>query len=470
MVGLCAAALFWTMNTQDPQRDPALEKANAAVRAAIPAAAADPERPLFHYHAPAQWMNDPNGPIFYKGWYHMFYQHNPYGDRWEHMHWGHARSRDLVHWEDLPIALWPSLSKGERHVFSGSVFPVEGGKPVAFYTSIGDGREPEQWIATTEDDDLLRWRKDPVRITQNIHGDKPLAEWRDPFLFNDFGLTYMLIGGGVDGKGIVGLYKATNPDLRHWQYLGPMFTHPDADVRNIECPNIAFVDGKWVLLVSVHGRVEAFVGELRNTQFVTEKRSVLADGSYASQLFQGVNGRTIHSAWVNTGGHKGWNGFLTLPSELRVRRDGTLLRVPVKELTKLRKGETKLGDTAVTGGLSLPQIGGESLELEMTLLPGSATKCGVRFRSGAIEVAYEPSSRQLSVPGRFVVLSEATVAKGVKLRIFLDRTTVDVYAADGEGSLIAHRENMKTAGDSVELFSDGGETKFRSLKAWRLAP
>jgi beta-fructofuranosidase len=470
MVGLCAVALLWTMNHQDPERDAALEKANAAVRAATPAAAADPERPAFHYHAPAQWMNDPNGPIFYKGWYHTFYQHNPYGDHWEHMHWGHARSRDLVHWEDLPVALWPSLSQGERHVFSGSVFPGPGGKPVAFYTSIGDGREPEQWIATPEDDDLIKWRKDPVRITQSIHGGKPLAEWRDPFLFNDFGLTYLATGGGLDGKGIVALYKATDPDLRHWQYLGPMFTHPDADVHNIECPNITFVDGKWVLLVSVHGRVEAFVGELRNTQFVTEKRSVLADGSYASQLFQGVNGRTIHSAWVNTGGHKGWNGFLTLPSELRVRSDGTLLRQPARELAKLRKEETKVGDLSVNGQVDLPRVKGQALEMELTLVGGNASKCGVRFRSGAIEVAYEPASRRLSVPGRSVELSEKAVAKGIKLRLFLDRTTVDVYAADGEGSLIAHRENIGPVGDDVALFSDGGGAKFRGVRAWRLAP
>ncbi len=442
-------ALIAMMTLQQGANDP-----NAAVRAAIPLAAADPDRPRFHYHAPAQWMNDPNGPIFYKGWYHVFYQHNPFGDRWDHMHWGHARSKDLVRWEDLPIVLAPSLDQGEKHVFSGSVFPGPGGKPVAFYTSIGDGREPEQWIATPEDDDLLRWRKDPVRITQSIHGGKPLAEWRDPFLFTDFGLTYMLVGGGLDGKGVVAMYKATDPDLKHWQYLGPMFTHPDADVRNVECPNIAFVDGKWVLLVSVHGRVEAFVGELRNTAFVAEHRSILADGSYASQLFQGMKDRTIHTAWVNTGGHKGWNGFLTLPSELRVAKDGTLLRTPVKELSKLRGKETKV-------------MSGDSLEIEARIDPGTATRLGLRLRSGGVEVAYEPSSRRLSLGGRSVVLPEA---KELKLRVFLDRTTVDVYANDGAGSLIAHVDHLPDKGNEVAFFSEGGEAKVRSLKAWPIKP
>jgi len=82
-----------------------LAEATNAVRAAIAKAASDPGRPVYHFHSPAQWHNDPNGTIFYKGWRHLFYQLNPYGSEWGHMHWGHARSRDLINWEHLPIAL-----------------------------------------------------------------------------------------------------------------------------------------------------------------------------------------------------------------------------------------------------------------------------------------------------------------------------------------------------------------------------
>src|SRR5687767_1169441 len=80
---------------------------------------ADPNHPVYHITAPANWINDPNGPIFHNGVWHMFYQHNPYGDDWGNMHWGHVRSRDLAHWEHAPIALWPSKEVGEDHVFSG---------------------------------------------------------------------------------------------------------------------------------------------------------------------------------------------------------------------------------------------------------------------------------------------------------------------------------------------------------------
>src|SRR5947209_9707348 len=106
-----------------------LEKADAAVKAAVPKAEADPTRPVYHFRAPAQWINDPNGPIQYKGVYHVFYQHNPYGDDWGNMHWGHARSKDLIHWEHLPIALGPSKDKGEDHVFSGCCTLNGDGRP-----------------------------------------------------------------------------------------------------------------------------------------------------------------------------------------------------------------------------------------------------------------------------------------------------------------------------------------------------
>ena len=168
------------------ERDDLLARAEASVREAARRVEDDPTRPVFHVLPPAQWINDPNGPLFYNGEYHLFYQHNPYGDRWGHMHWGHVRSKDLVHWEHLPIALWPSKAKGEEHVFSGSAVIDRDGKPMLFYTSIG-GRLPEQWAAVPEDDGLIKWKKHPANpiLTEALHGDVKVHEWRDPFLFRE---------------------------------------------------------------------------------------------------------------------------------------------------------------------------------------------------------------------------------------------------------------------------------------------
>src|SRR5438552_13308335 len=116
LLSLCAQL---AMSAPAESTNPAIARAMSSIAQAAGAAAADSRRPLYHFHPPANWMNDPNGPIYHQGYYHLFYQHNPYGEQWGHMHWGHARSRDLVRWEHLPIALWPSADKGEEHCFSG---------------------------------------------------------------------------------------------------------------------------------------------------------------------------------------------------------------------------------------------------------------------------------------------------------------------------------------------------------------
>src|SRR4051794_41958045 len=114
-----SAALAPTSTAMSADSDPAQAKATQAVLDAMATAEADPERPVYHFHPPANWTNDPNGTICYRGWHHLFYQLNPSDARPGNQHWGHARSRDLVNWEHLPIAIWPSTDKGERAIFSG---------------------------------------------------------------------------------------------------------------------------------------------------------------------------------------------------------------------------------------------------------------------------------------------------------------------------------------------------------------
>src|SRR4051794_38446153 len=130
---------------------PAPAAAMEALSAAIPLADADHDRPVYHFRPPANWNNDPNGTIYYRGWHHLFYQLNPSAPRAGNQHWGHARSRDLVNWDHLPIALWPLTERGERAIFSGGATLGPDGRPRVFYTSIGHP-SPEQWIAVPQDD------------------------------------------------------------------------------------------------------------------------------------------------------------------------------------------------------------------------------------------------------------------------------------------------------------------------------
>ena len=116
--------------------------------------AGDRHRPLYHFIAPANWMNDPNGAFFWKGKYHLFYQYNPNGPFWGTIHWGHAISSDLVHWEDLPIALVPSKDGPDKGgCWSGCVVD-DNGVPTALYT----GLEPQTVCLATGDDELRTWK------------------------------------------------------------------------------------------------------------------------------------------------------------------------------------------------------------------------------------------------------------------------------------------------------------------------
>jgi beta-fructofuranosidase len=124
----------------------ALARADASVAAAAAQAAEDPSRPIYHLTSPACWINDPNGPVYYDGEYHVFFQHNPFGSEWGRMFWGHAVSGDLVHWEHLPIALAPNPGSYDKDgVFSGCCV-VHEGVPTILYTGVS----PEcQCIATS---------------------------------------------------------------------------------------------------------------------------------------------------------------------------------------------------------------------------------------------------------------------------------------------------------------------------------
>src|SRR5262249_47219642 len=190
------------------------------------------------------------------------YQHNAYGDEWGHMHWGHWRSQDLVKWEHQPIALWPSLAKGEEHCFSGCAAFNGQDEPMIFYTSIGP-REPQCWIAVPEDEALIKWKKHAANpVLSQSSPDMKYYDFRDPFVFKHEGRTYMVHGGnlnqGKGGQGCVSLYQAQNTDLTQWKFKSILFT--DTNAANIECPNFFKLGDQFVLITSPHRRCDYFVG------------------------------------------------------------------------------------------------------------------------------------------------------------------------------------------------------------------
>jgi sucrose-6-phosphate hydrolase SacC (GH32 family) len=456
----------------DGERKALLAKAEASVEAAR-RVRDDPERPVYHLLPPANWNNDPNGPVFWKGWYHVFYQHNPYGDNWGNMHWGHWRSKDLVRWEHQPIALWPSQTLGEDHVFSGCAAVTAKGRLMLFYTSIGP-RAPEQWAAVAEDDDLVRWKKHPGNpiLTEKLHGDVKVHEWRDPFVFRARDRTFMVLGGNLNaskgGQAVVNVYRAENDDLTEWKYLGVLFQHPDKGVANIECPLFFPLGKKWVLVTSQGKPVHWFVGGLDDQmRFTAEARGAMDYGDYyAPNCLDDDRGRRILWGWVQGfRPGRGWNGCLTLPRVLTV--DGNrLVQSPAPELEKLhgaplpRVEGVRLNDA----GRVIEGVRGNTLEIRAVFEAGDAKAFGLKVRrsdDGKNAVMIRCDGKEFDVAGAKVPLPAGQ--KMVELRVFLDRCVLEVYAA---GECVTRVVYAGKDDLGVEAFAQGGTATLRSLEVW----
>lgn len=462
----------------EDDRDGALRRADESVREAARRAETDPARPVFHFRPPGNWMNDPNGPLYHKGWYHMFYQHNPFGDQWGNMHWGHARSRDLIKWEHLPIALWPSLTKGEEHVFSGSAAINGQGAPMLFYTSIGHP-VPEMWAASPDDSDLIKWRKHPRNplLTATAQGTK-FDDWRDPFVFRAGRETFLVHGGNLNqakgGQAVVSLYRARNSELTEWEYRGILFQHPDPTVVNIECPNFFPLGKKWVLITSPHRACDYFVGDFDPVagKFSVEKSGMVdfSDQFYAPNGLEDPKGRRILWGWVRGfPDGKGWNGCLSLPRVLTLGPDNYLRQQPAPEMKKLRGRPVSFRSLTVNGVRPIP-FQSDTFEIELELDLGTAKRAGIRI--GAEKTGESPpliafTGSSLEAPGQIIPLFAASGT--LTLRAFYDKSVLELYANNGQ-ACITRVLKKADAAPMIELFAESGTAHFPKVTAWPIKP
>ncbi len=190
--------------------------------------AGDVNRPVFHATPPEKWMNEPHAPFFFNGKYHLFYQSNPHGPYFNNLNWGHWVSDDMVNWAQMPVVLEPEYGTvSPDGCWSGGSTIAPNGKPLIFYTAGDDGKEPNQMVALArpadrEDILLTQWVKDDTAIiTQDKNRMRP-GEFRDPFVFNDNGQYWCVVGTGdaATGAGNAGVYRALDDTLENWAFTG----------------------------------------------------------------------------------------------------------------------------------------------------------------------------------------------------------------------------------------------------------
>ena len=465
------------------------------LRAMRRAQADAPNKPTYHLTAPANWLNDPNGLVHWNGRYHLFYQYNPGGAYHGSIHWGHATSADLVTWRDEPVALSPDPDGPDRDGCWSGCTVVADGEPILLYTG-GRGRDQLPCRATTDDVDLRTWRKDPANpVIAETPTDPPLletddwaTEFRDHCVWEADGTWYHLVGSGVAGVGgTVLLYKSTDPELRDWEYRGPVLTGDGGHGVVWECPELLRFN-EWDLLhVSNGDHVDYFVGHLDTDtpRFEVVDSGRLDHGDfYAPQSTEAPDGRVLTWGWLpeERGAPEqwdaGWSGAMSLPREVWVDHDGRLHQRPAEELAALRGAHESLSGPLDESWTDL-DLSGQALELDLTVALDDAD--GVEL--GVLEAADGEGRAVVRWEDRELRIDRAAASEGpvssvepqwlhlpadgtLTLRVFVDHSVVEVFA--GDGACLTSRVYPGEARDGVSIRALGGRATV-DLDAWRVA-
>jgi fructan beta-fructosidase len=452
------------------------------------AAYREPYRPRFHFTPERNWMNDPNGLVFHEGEYHLFYQYNPFGDRWGHMSWGHAVSRDLVRWQHLPLAI---PEENGVMAFSGSAvvdwkntsgFGRDGRPPlVAIYTGHHTTRPLQDQRLAYSNDRGRTW----TRYAGNPVLDIGQKDFRDPKVFWHSPTHRWVMVVAWPEQRMVRLYASR--DLRSWSHLSD-FGPAGATQGAWECPDLfplpvpGATATRWVLIVNVNPGAPAggsgtqyFVGQFDGRRFVAEGREHAAlwldhgPDHYATVTWSDIpsrDGRRIALGWMSNWAYAPdlptapWRGAMTVPRELALVPTPAGLRVrqrPVRELESLRVGKPRRFDggtlAEAVGWLArqapLPALA--DVELELSRLAES-TPVSVALRTGPEELVV--LSLEAFGGGRFAVdrARSGLVAfndafalpygapvrvtwNRCRLRLLVDASSLEVFAQDGETTL-----------------------------------
>lgn len=429
----------------------------------------EPLRGQFHFSPRRGWNNDPNGLVFYGGEYHLFFQHNPYGWAWGNMHWGHAVSKDIVHWEELGDTLLPD---DMGPMFSGSAvvdwknssgFGNEGKPPlVLIYTAAGD--PTVQCIAySTDGRTFTKYSCNPV-LKQITSGNRdPKVVWHE----HTHQWVMVLY---VELKGVHTIHFFTSPNLKDW-------TLASKTDEFFECPDFFElpVDGdasrkKWVLQGA---NSEYRVGLFDGSEFNAESPKLTGHrgkGFYAAQSFSDVpDGRRIQIGWFQTETKEmPFNQSMTLPLELRLTQtdDGPRITyTPVKELEVLRAKTHRFNSKQLQPGDKNPldSIRAELIELRAEFEPGDADEIVFEVRDAV--VAYDCKKEEFSVAGQ---RAAAPLRNGKqRITIFCDRVGLEVFGSDGL-CYVPMPVNMNAENRSISIEARGGPAKVGLLEVHEL--
>lgn len=465
--------------------------------------------PSYHIAAPSGWINDPNGFSCFKGEYHFFYQHYPYDVNWGPMHWGHVASKDLVHWERLPVAIAPDkIYDASGGCFSGSAIEHDG-KLYLMYTghvdlpvptAAGINRIETQNIAVSDDGiTFTKIAANPVLYVPAEAGDISGNDFRDPKVWTHGGKYYAVVGSRnkAETVGLALLFESR--DMETWTFKSIMAQSEGNQGDMWECPNFAEVDGRDVLILSpmnIKAEGKKFLnlqqsgymlGEMNyETGIFTHGEFEMLDAGfdfYAPQILQAPDGRCIMIGWLDMWGTPmleqadGWSGQMTVPRELHIR-DGKIVSTPVKELELLRGEKVSYENQSLVKATKLDGVRGSVGELLTTIDLTRSKNFSIELRSSGKEktvLSYDAATRivklnrdksgQILTGEREIKLAPAAE---MKLQIFLDRSSLEIFINDGE-AVFSTRLYPKTNSQDIIFVPTQGALTLREVTFYSLS-
>lgn len=433
------------------------------------------EKQEFHLCAPIGWINDPNGFSSFKGEYHLLYQYHPYGTYWGPMHWGHSKSKDFIKWEQLPVAIAPDEKYDESGCFSGSAVE-DNGKHILMYTGVSEKEDNSgnkivrqtQCIAIGDGINYEKLDCNPVITHEQLPEGSSKEDFRDPKIWKEGEWFYSVIASrAADNGGQILMYKSR--DLKVWEFVTVLDKSENKIGTMWECPDFFKLDEEHVLIISPmevranekgyhNGHNSIFLKgnyDKKNCSFERTSEELIDGGLdfYAPQTLESKDGRRIMIGWMQNWENKiipeefKWCGMMTIPRELNIK-DGVVVQKPVRELENYRKNMVKYKDIKVENEMSLAGIEGRTLDLIVEVDAKDSKEFIITLAKDAKNktlLIYNPVNNILTFDRSYSGKLKNMVHKrdikvkkegtNIKLRILLDRYSVEVFVNDGEQAM-----------------------------------
>lgn len=479
----------------------------------------EPYRPQFHFSPQTNWTNDPCGLVYFGGQYHLFFQHNPFGDLWGHMSWGHAVTPDLAHWTQLPVAIPEGK---DAMIFTGSsVVDARNTSGLcapgtACIISIYTGHAPKTGVSPQRQTQNLAYSQDGrtwTKYSGNPVLDLQIADFRDPKVFwHEAGNQWVMVVV-LPAEKKARIYAS--PNLKQWKHLSDF--GPAGAVGGVwECPDLFElpVDGdsrrkRWVLKIGLNpGHVaggsgeQYFIGDFDGMRFRNDGAGHdplwldYGRDCYCALTWNGEPGRQTHMiGWMSNWQYARemptapWRGAMTLPRslELRTTPDGVrLAQSPAASLRALRaQAFTYQGNNIARLNRKLSQWPHKSQTFEMlaVIQPGKAKRIAWKILEGPEEytlIGYDIAARQLFVDRtksastafnkKFPSRTEAPLNIGsepLELHIFVDRSSVEVFSGQGR-TVLTNLVFPKAQSTGISMSTEGGSVQNVSVNLWKL--